>query len=174
MHSSEPKVIHRDLKPSNVLVKYTKDQAILKLCDFGLSKIVDRESQTHTSSIGTLRYRAPEMGTKMYTEKIDIFSMGIIVGELFEKCLAKQDSKNEEYSKDVKQIVHAKSTILDEIRNDMIHGNPIKRPSCSDIIDKMPTWSFNKKELDDLKLDINDKLPGDKQFEFVKFLNSLQ
>ena len=57
IHSGEKKVIHRDLKPANILVKYVKNRGIVKLSDFGLAKLQERESQTNTSYVGTHKYR---------------------------------------------------------------------------------------------------------------------
>ena len=89
LHSMTPKVIHRDIKPLNVLIKYHNDHAQCKLCDLGLAKIFEKES-SYSSSVGTSRYRAPEISTNKYNEKIDIFSLGITIRELFENLLLTQ------------------------------------------------------------------------------------
>ena len=93
-----PKVIHRDIKPSNVLIKYQNDHTICKLCDFGLSKILEKQS-SNTSSIGTPRYRAPEIYTGNYSEKIDIYSLGISTKELFYNLLVNKYEKDDFLSK---------------------------------------------------------------------------
>ncbi|KAG2387376.1 hypothetical protein C9374_001708 [Naegleria lovaniensis] len=82
LHGLKPKpVIHRDLKPANILL----DQSwTSKVCDFGLSKIMGTNTST-TASIGTFYYMANEMidGTENYNEKVDVYSFGIIMWELF-------------------------------------------------------------------------------------------
>ena len=85
LHSMTPKVIHRDIKPLNVLIKYHDDHAQCKLCDFGLAKILEKESSN--TNVGTSRYRAPEVSTNKYNEKIDIFSLGISLKELFDNLI---------------------------------------------------------------------------------------
>ena len=71
-------VVHRDLKLSNILID---EEFCIKLCDFGLSRIVER---TMTSGVVTLWYRAPELlfSEKNYSPAIDMWSIGCIFGEL--------------------------------------------------------------------------------------------
>jgi len=79
-YSQERPIIHRDLKSLNVLVDKT---LTMKICDFGLAVVMDDE-HTHKSQVGTVRWTAPEIlkGEK-YTEKVDVYSYGIILWELF-------------------------------------------------------------------------------------------
>ena len=42
LHESNPKIMHRDLKPENILItENTNNHRFLKLCDFGLAKVID-------------------------------------------------------------------------------------------------------------------------------------
>ena len=60
----------------------TKD-ATLKLCDFGFARSVGH-SQELTDYVATRWYRAPELllGSTMYTNSVDIWAIGCIMGEL--------------------------------------------------------------------------------------------
>ena len=81
----EKKIVHRDLKPDNILIKTEKDKQIIKLCDYGISQIGNMTNlKTH---IGTLHYMAPEIleGQTYYTYKCDLWSLGIVIYELFFK-----------------------------------------------------------------------------------------
>lgn len=72
-------IAHRDLKPENILMTSTKDDADLKLVDFGLSKMIGPEENC-TEPFGTLSYAAPEvLLQKPYNKKVDVFSLGVIV-----------------------------------------------------------------------------------------------
>jgi serine/threonine protein kinase len=79
MHQNN--IIHRDLKLSNILISSTNK---LKLCDFGLSKILE---STMTSGVATLWYRAPELlfEDSNYDTSIDMWSFGCIFAELLNK-----------------------------------------------------------------------------------------
>jgi len=77
MHSSE--IIHRDLKPSNIAVN---EDCELKILDFGLARQTDEEM---TGYVATRWYRAPEimLSWMHYTNRVDIWSVGCIMAELF-------------------------------------------------------------------------------------------
>jgi serine/threonine protein kinase len=74
------KLIHCDLKPENILIKSISDVNI-KVIDFGSSCFI----HDHLSSyVQSRSYRAPEViiGCK-YDYKIDIWSLGCIIAELY-------------------------------------------------------------------------------------------
>lgn len=82
-------IIHRDLKPSNILINFSPDgKHTLKICDFGMSKIT-KVSSRYTPKLCTLSYRAPELvfEKESYCEKVDIWSFGCILYELYSTCL---------------------------------------------------------------------------------------
>lgn len=71
--------IHRDLKPGNILLA-TRDPIHVKLADFGLTV---NATDVCNTICGTPMYAAPEVWNPPYTEKIDIWSVGIIVMQLW-------------------------------------------------------------------------------------------
>ncbi|KAL2331625.1 hypothetical protein Fmac_019206 [Flemingia macrophylla] len=74
------KVVHRDLKSANCLVN---KHWTVKICDFGLSRIVTASPMKDSSSAGTPEWMAPELiRNEPFTEKCDIFSLGVIMWEL--------------------------------------------------------------------------------------------
>lgn len=73
-------IMHRDLKPENWLF-FTKEEigkVPLKLIDFGLAKRFTPGIPSRTKA-GTPNYIAPEVLTGKYDEKVDIWSIGVIV-----------------------------------------------------------------------------------------------
>lgn len=73
-------VTHRDLKPANIIL-VSREPIRIKMTDFGLA--VERSDQL-TSHCGSLPYLAPEVHGKSYTNKVDMWSVGVIALELAE------------------------------------------------------------------------------------------
>ena len=106
IHNRKPySLIHRDIKPSNILITNSN---VAKITDFGLSRFNgftknisynkldnlienddfnnDKLMEDFTAYVGTEKYMAPEClnNNNNYTNKIDIYSCGILLYELFE------------------------------------------------------------------------------------------
>jgi serine/threonine protein kinase len=70
------------MKPENLL--YSDGQ--VKIADFGLSKEIGKPGYTNnTNYVSTRWYRAPEviLRSTTYDGKIDIFSLGCIIAEMY-------------------------------------------------------------------------------------------
>lgn len=97
----ENSFIHRDIKSDNILLRYNSsdeegDDDIFHpvLIDFSLAKLVDANNSlesepTHTPSIGTPTYRAPEVvEEEPYGLPSDLWSVGVVLLELLQgKCI---------------------------------------------------------------------------------------
>jgi serine/threonine protein kinase len=81
-------IIHRDLKPSNIMIKYSSNEIIIKIIDFGVARVQDSVISPLTTQfgkvLGTVYYVSPEqfLGTDNLTSTTDIYSLGIISYEL--------------------------------------------------------------------------------------------
>ncbi|KAJ0866151.1 putative protein kinase RLK-Pelle-SD-2b family [Helianthus annuus] len=74
------KIIHLDIKPQNILLDSDFNA---KVSDFGLSKLIDRnQTQVMTTMRGTPGYLAPEWLSSVITEKVDVYSFGIVLLEM--------------------------------------------------------------------------------------------
>jgi len=78
--------IHRDISPANVMMK----DGQVKIGDFGLAiqkknpELIDDDEES-MSGVGTLTYSSPELRCgKFATEKSDMFSLGVILFEMFQ------------------------------------------------------------------------------------------
>ncbi|TMW92376.1 hypothetical protein EJD97_013125 [Solanum chilense] len=75
-------IIHRDLKPENILLSTMETDPILKIADFGLSRLLNPNDLAETVC-GSPFYMAPEiLEFKMYDDKVDMWSLGAILFEL--------------------------------------------------------------------------------------------
>ena len=84
MHSHG--IVHRDLKPENLVLLEPRLDSVIKISDFGLSKILSGDDSMVTVC-GTRAYAAPEINFahdptkkgKKYTSKVDVWSLGVIL-----------------------------------------------------------------------------------------------
>jgi serine/threonine-protein kinase len=75
-------VLHRDIKPSNVLLT---ESGRAYLTDFSLARIESAEVDLTRSDefVGTLRYCAPESLDGKYSKQSDVYSLGLVLFEMF-------------------------------------------------------------------------------------------
>ncbi len=77
-------IIHRDIKPSNVLVSDDASLGeLLKILDFGISKLLQSDSGQTNSYMGTLAYSSPEqMEGRELDPRSDVYSLGVMMYEM--------------------------------------------------------------------------------------------
>ncbi|XP_029478551.1 serine/threonine-protein kinase 35-like [Oncorhynchus nerka] len=96
-------IVHRDLKPDNILISQKSGLPVLKVADFGLSKVcagLGKDGNEHpkaggdrnnvnkfwlSSTCGSDFFMAPEVWEGHYTAKADIFALGIIIWAMLER-----------------------------------------------------------------------------------------
>lgn len=90
-HAHSCSVLHRDIKPDNVLVDKLPgealENAVLRLTDFGLARIIDSAMQMSRSGtlVGTPRYMAPEQLTGRISDHgpyTDVYALGVVLFEM--------------------------------------------------------------------------------------------
>jgi len=71
-------IVHRDLKPENIVIEMQDNLPFVKIIDFGFAKSF-KNGQTFKEKLGSPMFIAPEvLSDKPYTEKCDIWSIGVI------------------------------------------------------------------------------------------------
>ena len=167
-------IVHRDLKPDNILM--TEDEQI-KICDFGSSKNIEKINDSEVCSKSTLYvvtryYRAAELffGKNDYDTKIDIFSAGCILAELFtlsplfpglnegyqifeymnilgipDKKYLEEFNLSQDILDAIKIFENANPYTLKEILNPHNYYNKNDIDEVSDLIYNMLSWDYNKR-----------------------------
>ncbi|GMJ13518.1 SUGAR INSENSITIVE 8 [Hibiscus trionum] len=80
LHNCTPMIVHRDLKSPNLLVD---KNWVVKVCDFGLSRMKHSTYLSSKSTAGTAEWMAPEvLRNEPSNEKCDVYSFGVILWEL--------------------------------------------------------------------------------------------
>nr|XP_043631647.1 probable serine/threonine-protein kinase SIS8 isoform X2 [Erigeron canadensis] len=80
LHNCTPVIVHRDLKSPNLLVD---KNWVVKVCDFGLSRMKNSTFLSSRSTAGTAEWMAPEvLRNEPSDEKCDVYSFGVVLWEL--------------------------------------------------------------------------------------------
>jgi len=79
------KVLHRDLKTSNIFL--SEGGSVIKLGDFGISRILEGTTEAAVTIVGTPYYMSPEVcRSEPYNFKSDVWALGCV---LYELCMLK-------------------------------------------------------------------------------------
>ena len=75
----ESGIVHRDIKPEN-LVFGNATLSPLKLCDFGLSKMIENSGGSTNTPCGTIGYLAPEVAKEQtHAYGVDVWGLGCVL-----------------------------------------------------------------------------------------------
>jgi serine/threonine-protein kinase len=102
-------IVHRDLKPANVFLCREPDGAeVVKVLDFGMSKLADSTSQLtrSLSYLGTPHYMAPEQArgdSGTVDPRSDVFALGVMT---FEMLLGRRPFAGPSLEAILYQVVH--------------------------------------------------------------------
>ncbi|KEH39298.1 serine/threonine-protein kinase EDR1 isoform X2 [Medicago truncatula] len=137
------KIVHRDLKSANCLVN---KHWTVKICDFGLSRIMLDPPIRDSSSAGTPEWMAPELiRNEPFDEKCDIFSLGVIMWEL---CTLNRPWEGVPPERVVYSVAHEGSRMeipegpLGRLISDC-WADAHERPSCDEILSRLVDMEYS-------------------------------
>ncbi|XP_058409229.1 serine/threonine-protein kinase Nek11 [Diceros bicornis minor] len=135
----ERRILHRDLKSKNIFLKNN----LLKIGDFGVSRLLMGSCDLATTLTGTPHYMSPEaLKHQGYDTKSDIWSLACI---LYEMCCMNHAFTGSNFLSIVLKIVEGDTPSLPErysrelnsVMECMLNKNPSLRPSAIEIL-KIP------------------------------------
>lgn len=152
-------LMHRDLKPSNIFFSV---DGVIKIGDFGLvTALEDQEIELysgedapykrHTAQVGTQMYMSPEqINGKTYGHKVDIYSLGMILFELF-YCFSTQmervklllDVKRQKFPASFKNGYPTETEYISQL----LSPNPVDRPSATKILNSELLKDFSSRHV---------------------------
>jgi len=173
-HIHSKNVVHRDIKLENILIDFDNN---VKICDFGIGKVLENEDELLYDKCGTPMYMAPEIilanddnGYKGFP--VDIWSSGITLyimlsGSLPFNIKNKNNNKEDMALNSIKdknniflqnQIVNVKPKEIENISIEaknllkgLLNKNPSKRLTCSQILNH-PWLKHSNNNMDPLNL----------------------
>lgn len=79
-------VVHRDIKLENLLID---EEGLIKICDFGVSRQLDKRDSLITGKSGTPAYMAPEVhqGKQYNGQAADVWSLGVCLYAMVFGCV---------------------------------------------------------------------------------------
>jgi len=189
-------VMHRDLKPRNIFL----NEAVkcVKVGDFGLAtddiissplgndSFTDLEAfstrlvrtasvlSDHTTGVGTSTYAAPEqLLTSMYNAKCDVYSLGMILFELFQRYSTEMErgqSLSDLRKGIIPEVMYTNWKIQTKYIESMTNENPEVRPTVQEMLsgelflskdqiikDLRKKDSESQTEIEKLKQEVKDK-----------------
>ena len=171
-HIHSKNVVHRDIKLENLLIDFNNN---VKICDFGIGKVLNSENEILYDKCGTPMYMAPEiiLSTKEKGYKgfpVDIWSSGITLyimlsGDLPFNIKKKKEKKENISLNSIKinnnaylqnQIINFNPKAIENISEeaqDLLQGllnkDPTKRLTCEQILNH--PWLKHSNDFSDNK-----------------------
>ncbi|NXW31755.1 NEK11 kinase, partial [Phaetusa simplex] len=162
----ERRILHRDLKAKNIFVK----KNLLKIGDFGVSRLLMGSCDLATTFTGTPYYMSPEaLKHQGYNTKSDIWSLGCI---LYEMCCMNHAFSGHHFLSVVLKIVEGETPSLPDrypsqlnaVMCSMLNKDPSLRPPAAEIL-KIP---YINEQLKNIQYKFTNMTVKDKALDWQK------
>ncbi len=139
-------IIHRDLKPENIFLNNKNE---IKIGDFGVARqLTAYKNYSLTKGIGTLYYSSPEiLKGNNYDNKVDIWSLGCIIYELFNLSIYHLDK----ISNEVKSINENYNPKWQELLNLLFKIDFSERPNIYQIKEFLNFNNLNEERIPEIR-----------------------
>src|SRR6266849_2100764 len=134
-------IVHRDLKPANIMIDRT---GTVKIMDFGIARMAQRDGPMTGTIVGTPAYMAPEQAElKPVSSCTDIYAVGLLLYEMVtgvaafsgDTPVAVALKQIREYPKRPREIVPQLSAPIDAAIMKCLQKDPAKRYQSVDEFD---------------------------------------
>ena len=136
-------ISHRDIKLNNILIKYLdkeKTKYKVLLSDYGISNKLYSITQKFTTHAGSKLMMAPEiLNDEEYNNKCDLWSLGIIIFQLYKKNFPYRGKTEKEILKEIEEkgqsvldAIIPNDKLLKDLLSKLLVRDPNKRISWDD------------------------------------------
>jgi predicted Ser/Thr protein kinase len=145
MHLHKENVIHRDIAARNFLLD---EQRNVYVTDFGMARVKTAAYQHTQSSMGPVKYMAPEsIALKRYSEQSDAFSFGVYIWEVMHRCEPYAGIEinfemmagivNGTLRLSIDATIATDFSVLSDLMQECWRTDPLTRPSISNILARL-------------------------------------
>ncbi|XP_068698264.1 uncharacterized protein [Montipora foliosa] len=127
LHHMKPPIVHRDVSSANVLLWRRGEQWRGKLSDYGTAKFVQ---QNMTVAPGALIYSAPEAVSSNQTSKVDVYSFGVLLCEMYIREMPDPERREE-------QVLLVRNRFFRNLVRQCLQADPATRPDMAQIIQQL-------------------------------------
>jgi Protein kinase domain. len=145
-YAHSQKVFHRDIKPENIF--FDDKNNIMVLGDFGIAHFIGKNNTKTNEKLANFSYCSPEQKSReKVTYKTDIYSMGLILNEIFTNTIPSGNNYIE-----IKEKFPLYSG-FDQIVENMLEYDANRRPeSISDVKDEINIYiNILESNIDNIK-----------------------
>ncbi|XP_068721135.1 probable serine/threonine-protein kinase DDB_G0271682 [Montipora capricornis] len=131
LHHMKPSpIVHRDVSSANVLLWRQGEQWRGKVSDYGTAKFVQ---QTMTVAPGALIYSAPEAVSSNQTSKVDVYSFGVLLCEMWIQEMPDPERREE-------QVLLVRNRFFRNLVRQCLQADPAMRPDMAQIIQELEQY----------------------------------